>query len=197
MSKQAILTYQRATELLDYAPLTGVLTWLRRPIRPEEIARDKGWNNRFAGKEAGCITPYGYRLVCVTSELFVEEKFLGHILGWLLYYGEWPRMQIDHINRVRHDNRIANLRLATVSQNMTNGKLRCNNTSGVKGVHYNKQRNNWIASLNKDGVTVFRQSYRTMEEAVAARQEVAHRVFGEYANETIIKPPGLASSEVP
>lgn len=179
------ITPQQVRALLDYDPETGVLTSKSRPIRPEQVARDKGWNARFAGKPAGCITPYGYILVGITAEMGREEKILAHRLAWAHYYGKWPSGHLDHVNRKRKDNAIRNLRCATVAQNMANGSVRKDNTSGVRGVSYQAIRGKWRARLTVNGKQVYYGYFDTKEEAIDGRRKASLSILGEFASERV------------
>jgi hypothetical protein len=97
-----------------------------------------------------------------------------------MYYGEWPRGNVDHINGIPHDNRISNLRLATQTQNMQNTKLRSDNTSGVKGVYWVKRRRKWSAFISYGGKVRNLGSYATKEEAISVRRAAAERHFGQF-----------------
>lgn len=88
---------------------------------------------------------------------------------------------IDHINHNCLDNRKTNLRIVTHSQNMQNTRLRSNNTSGFKGVSFNKTNNRWIATIVENGNYHFLGSYATKDEAIHARQLGEKKYHGEYA----------------
>jgi len=76
----------------------------------------------------------------------VKRKCLKvHRIAWFLYYGDWPKYGIDHINRVKDDNRICNLRDVTQAVNLRNVGLRANNKSGYKNVSWDKTKGKWIA----------------------------------------------------
>ncbi|MDA6380520.1 HNH endonuclease signature motif containing protein [Escherichia coli] len=66
------------------------------------------------------------------------KAYPAHRLAWLIVYGTMPDGFIDHINRVRTDNRISNLRLVTHSENMQNRKIQKNNKSGYRGVSWDE-----------------------------------------------------------
>ena len=82
------------------------------------------------------------------------HNYYAHQVAWLWVYGEWPTSQIDHINRVRSDNRIANLRMANDSENGCNKGMQRNNQSGFTGVWFANWRGKWEASISKDGQRV-------------------------------------------
>jgi len=90
---------------------------------------------------------------------------------WALTYNEWPEFDIDHINGIRHDNRIENLRAVSRSENLKNVRLRDENTSGFTGVYWAADRNKWRAEICSDGVKIKIGSFSTLEEAVRARAE--------------------------
>lgn len=91
--------------------------------------------------------------------------------------GEWPKEQIDHANRDRLDDRWNNLREATWSDNMANRKLQGNNTSGFKGVSWDKVTNKWDVRVNRFHIGY----YDSLEEAVAVRDATASNLQGEFA----------------
>lgn len=107
-----------------------------------------------------------------------KKPYMAHRLAWLLTHGEWPEVEIDHINGDRADNRIVNLRLATRQQNMINRRTHKSNKLGVKGVSQIKNR--FRAQLWHCGKFVLNKSFATVEEASAAYQAKAQEVFGEW-----------------
>lgn len=113
----------------------------------------------------------------VDSNGYINVKLDGfthkvHRLIWEYKYGPIPEgMQIDHINGVRNDNRIGNLRLATRLQNSQNRKKRTDNSSGATGVTYNKSTGFWVARIGIDGERVYLGSYRSKEEAQEVRRQ--------------------------
>ena len=97
------------------------------------------------GNKLGWTDPKGYRRIQIGNIAYAE-----HHLVWLYHYGIIP-IQIDHINRVKHDNRVENLRLATTTENCRNQSLSRNNTSGQSGVTLCKTTKRWRARINIDG----------------------------------------------
>ena len=134
---------------LSYDPDTGVFTRL------------KSVGNQPIGSVAGNKTSHGYVRISVEGRLW-----RAHRLAWLFFYEVWPTDQIDHINGVRTDNRIVNLREVNNRENQSNtDKTR----SGIPaGVHWDKSRGKWFSqALTKDGKKALGR-YDDMEEAHAA-----------------------------
>jgi hypothetical protein len=160
---------------LVYAPETGVFTW--KPIA-ELTNWDAYWNRQFAHRTAGSIHKSGYLRINIDC-----RTYLGHLLAWQYVNGEKPKMPIDHINRDRADNRIANLRIATAKQNARNKRVQRNNTSGVLGITWNKSCQKWQASLEADGKCHYLGVFKELNDAAAARRKASIEVFGEWAGE--------------
>lgn len=115
----------------------------------------------------------GYLYVCIRG-----YGFLAHRIIWCAAHAEEPPRKIDHINCVRHDNRLLNLRLADNQQNVGNKKVNRNSQSRIKGVNYDRKRDKWRARIK--GITLGR--FETKELAAAAYKAAAIEHFGEYAH---------------
>jgi hypothetical protein len=89
--------------------------------------------------------------------------------------------KVDHINGDGLDNRKDNLRIVNQSQNMMNTGVRSTNTSGFKGVCYDKRWSNWLAHVWKDGKQIYIGSFKEKEDAARAYNEAAKKYHGEYA----------------
>jgi hypothetical protein len=144
-----MLTHERLKELLDYNPKTGVFTWKVRISRCEE------------GRQAGSRDKDGYVIVRIA-----RKDYKAHRLAYFYMTKEWPSGIMDHINRIRSDNRWINLRTVTEPLNLVNKSDLKNNTSGVKGVHWEKGRRKWVARLSSK----VKKRFDTFEEAVRARK---------------------------
>ena len=96
--------------------------------------------------------------------------------------GSWPEKEIDHINNNTLDNRFVNLREADHQQNGYNKKLQANNTSGVKGVYWDKSRCKWMARLNINGRMVNLGRFANIEDAVKKIMEEREKHHGEFFN---------------
>jgi len=158
-------------QLLEYDPETGILTWKPRPVEMfAEGSRQERtciiWNKRFAGKTAmNTSLPNGY----LTGGLLKKTTY-AHRAAWAIFYGEWPRQDIDHINGDRQDNRIENLRSVSRSENMRNCGMLKTNTSGTTGVSFNGKLQKWAASIQVDKKSIYLGLFSSIEEAQAARR---------------------------
>lgn len=124
----------------------------------------------------------GYREISLDDRSYCAAK-----LAWLYMFGEYPECVIDHINRVRDDDRFVNLRLATQSQNIANSGMYAHNTSGAKGVYFYKSRKAkgwapWWAYITCDKKRFSLGYFHTKESAIAARIEAEVKFFGEFAD---------------
>lgn len=158
------LTVGRLRELIDYNPDTGSMVW--------KISTS---NRNPVGSEAGTLQSAGYRNVTIDG-----QRYLAHRLAWFHVYGVWPK-EIDHINRDRTDNRLANLREASRSQNNVNITRRSDNKSGVTGVTWHNGSQKWRAVCHVNGKQVQIGMFDSIEEAATAYAEVAERLHGEFA----------------
>ena len=166
------LTFDRLHETLRYTPATGQFRWL---------VSNSG--RRQAGMIAGDKkADSGYILIGID-----RVRYRAHRLAWLYMTGQWPAHQIDHINGIRSDNRWCNLREATQQQNSANMRLRSANSSGVKGVYWNKQRGKWCATLAYGRKQVHGGFYDDLNDAAAAYRNLAKSYFGEFARPERIK----------
>ena len=84
---------------------------------------------------------------------------------------------VDHKNRNRLDNRKENLRKATTTQQAQNRGLQSNNTSGVVGIYYRKERNAWFAQITVNGKTKTIKYSHNKEEAIRARLEAEKNIL--------------------
>jgi hypothetical protein len=159
-----VITAERLRELLAYDPTSGGFAW----------RVDRGGLAK-AGQIAGSRNGIGYVNIRVDG-----RDYSAHRLAWLHVTGAWPAGQIDHINGVRDDNRIANLREATNAQNQWN-RAHQGSVSGFKGVKWCKIQRKWRAELRKDGRKIHLGRFATAEEAHAAYCAAASEHFGEFA----------------
>jgi hypothetical protein len=160
------ITADELRSLLSYNPETGLFIWLQRTSNRIEV-----------GGVAGHPDPKsGYSLIGIKGRVYKASR-----LAWLYMTGEWPPNRIDHINRDRLDDRWANLRACSHSQNMANTGIWKHNTSGVKGVHLHAETGRWRARIAKDGKSISLGLYATPEEAGEAYRKAAIKLYGEFA----------------
>lgn len=151
--------------LLHYDPETGGMTWLERPrwLFATHNAYTS-WNTKFTGKAAlAARHNYGY----LHGRIF-HKAYLTHRVIWAWVRGEWPD-QIDHINGIRDDNRIENLRSVSNAENHKNQRLRKNNKSGALGVYQVKNSNRWLAKITVDNQSMHLGYFDTFDAAAEAR----------------------------
>ncbi len=129
---------------LSYCPETGKFFWVK-----------SNSNRTTVGQVASNVNTTGYGRIRFDSVLY-----LAHRLAWWFYYDCWPKGQVDHINGDRTDNRIANLRLATQSQQ--------NQNRNPKGVCFDKQSGKYKAQLKINGKRVLNSLHAEEAEARAA-----------------------------
>lgn len=131
MSKKPIVDAATLRQLFTYDPESGFLTWKERPRDMFPTQRSyRAWNARLAGARAfTCKNPAGY----LTGQIF-SRWYSAHRVVWAWVNGMWPEHQIDHINRVRDDNRISNLRPVTNAENARNQSAPKSSKTGICGV---------------------------------------------------------------
>jgi hypothetical protein len=99
----------------------------------------------------------------------------------MMVHGEWPKIDVDHINCIKDDNRISNLRLATRHQNLANTRVRKTNKLGLKGVYLHKAPNSYRSLIRVRGKRIDLGIFQSPEEAAAAYKKAAERYFGDFA----------------
>lgn len=155
-----MITQDELKDRLIYDPSTGIFT------------------ERSSGVSVGSITHYGYVQIGLDY-----EDYKAHRLAFLYMTGSTPKM-IDHKNRVKNDNRWSNLRECSYEENNCNTSIRSDNTSGVKGVSWDKNRNKWQAKVQFKGKTYgagYHINLKDAEIAVSLKRDELH---GSFANQS-------------
>ncbi|ABN47338.2 putative NHN endonuclease [Salmonella phage SETP3] len=153
-------------DFLSYDPDTGIFKWVKhrcQTAKPGDVVTYKdrkgyillGWNRVY------------YR---------------AHRLAWWWVYGVMPTEQIDHINGIRDDNRICNLRLADEFQQNHNRKTPVTNTSGVKGVNWSKHHSAWCARVTFKGTRYQIGYFQNINDAEVSLREFREKLHGEFCN---------------
>lgn len=155
------LTVEFARENISYDPLTGELHWLKPGVR------------RLMDRPVGSVHTSGY----VRLRVLGKVQY-AHRLAWLLSYGAWPQRDIDHINGVRSDNRLANLRDVSRTANCEN--QRCapssNRSTGVLGVCWHPGAKKFMASIGVSRKKLYLGLFPTAEEAHQAYLQAKRRL---------------------
>jgi hypothetical protein len=127
------------------------------------------------GQKAGCLQKNGYVYVNIDC-----KPKLAHRIIFMMQKGYLPTF-LDHIDGNRSNNKIENLRPATNSQNKWNAKIRNDNSSGIKGITWEKKRNKWRASCNKNGKRHDAGFFDSLEDAKKAIQILRSSIHGNFA----------------
>ena len=156
------ITKDQLIDLLEYRD--GKVFWKRTS------------GNRLGGSEAGSIYPDGYKRVRIN-----RKSYAVHRVVFLMHHGFLPEF-LDHINNDKIDNRIDNLRPATISQNNHNIKTPKHNTSGIKGVLWDKSMKKWRAQTKLHRKTIYLGCFADIELAELVVVEARKIYHGQYAN---------------
>jgi hypothetical protein len=128
-------------------------------------------------KEAGSVnTSGGYRRICIN-----KTNYLTHRLVYMMHFGKLPKY-LDHINGIRTDNRIENLREATHSQNQCNRIYNGKSKAGVKGLCWHSREQRWSAKIQINHKKIYLGYYKSIELAENAVQEARKKYHGEFVN---------------
>jgi len=158
------LTQEYLKKLFEYQ--AGLLYWRIKPSPRINI-----------GAQAGCVDKNGYRIIRIN-----KQNYKAHRIIFFMFNGYWPEM-VDHINGNKDDNRIENLRAADQHTNQYNRGIPKNNSSGVRGVYWNKSANKWQAYCWVDGVNHHIGVYTDLNEAKLARENFTKIHHKNYARQ--------------
>lgn len=109
--------------------------------------------------------------------------FLAHRVAWAIYHGSWPERLIDHINGVKKDNRLCNLREATHAQNIYNNHSMVKSKTGFRGVSHTKNKKKFIARIKVNRKLIVLGVFNSSEEAYERYKEEAKKIRGEFYRE--------------
>jgi HNH endonuclease/AP2 domain len=159
------LTQQQLKQQLHYDPESGIFTWVLNKYKTT-IGKIAGSNN------------HGYIIIRV-----YYTRYFAHRLAWLYMTGEWPKHDVDHIDMDRKNNKWTNLREATRSQNKFNVNKFSTNTSGYKGVSFDKSRNKFTAQCMVNGKLYHLGRFLSAELASNAYQAFTKHHHGVFYRE--------------
>jgi hypothetical protein len=167
MTKMKLLpppSLERLKQALHYEPDTGNFYWT-----------DNHPRIRWRGKKSGTPHHNGYIKISLDGQFYA-----AHRLAWLYVTGAWPKVYLDHINRDRADNRIANLRECDSQLNWFNSRAR--SASGLKGVYRRTANpNRWYAEIRVGGKLKTLGTFGSRDEAAAVYAAAARLHRGEFA----------------
>lgn len=163
MAKQPDITHELLRQLVRFEADIQKYFWNPRPRKMFKTDGSfKSWNSAWANKETfHAVDGRGY---CQAVVLY--RHYNAHRIIWFYHYGEWPNGQVDHINGIRTDNRLANLRVVSQAENLRNTKRRVNNSSGTSGVSWNPLTKTWRVRVPNKEIG----SFQKKQDAVAARK---------------------------
>ena len=149
-----MITQKELQEILHYNPETGMFTRIKSFV-----------HNAPLGVLTGSYR-HGYRGVTIK-----KKSYKLHRLAWLYVCGEFPKNSIDHINQIRDDNRICNLREVDHAENNKNMPIRIDNKSGTIGVYWCSTYKKWKAVIGVGGKTISLGYHKNKEDAIKLRKE--------------------------
>lgn len=167
------ITYEQAHEYFEYRD--GNLFW----------KKDVGYRVK-KGKIAGCISVTKHKKQAWAKYwrvVFNGKSYGNHNIIFLMHHGYLPTLPdcVDHIDNNSLNNNILNLRHATRSQNAINQKIRIDNTYGIKGVIWQKLRNNWMARIHVNCKHIYLGRYKNFFDACCARKSAENKYHGEFS----------------
>ena len=160
-----MLTQNRLKHLLSYCPSSG-----------EFACAISGSGRGKIGEIAGTIGHKGYRAIKIDG-----KSYQAHRLVWLYVHGKFPRDQIDHINGIRDDNRLENLRDANSADNARNRKVPVTSKSGIMGVSWRKRDKCWVAQMQVADKNMHLGQSKDLSLVIWYR-EMAEQRFGFHQN---------------
>jgi hypothetical protein len=160
-----MITQERLHEMFEY--------------RDGTLYRKKSLGRSKTGDKAGFVTNKGYIYINIDKKCIA-----AHRLIWVMQHGAFPEL-IDHIDGDRLNNRIENLRLADRFGNAQNKRMHKNNTSGVKGVYWKRDKNKWAAQITCNNQQKFLGCFASIDEANEAVSLARSSLHGQFANHGI------------
>ena len=161
--KSESISFDRLNEVLEFDTSVKHFRW-----------KVSTGSRAVIGDIAGNLNPIGYWKIMID-----RKQYLEHRLVWFFHHKTWSIKELDHINGIRHDNRIENLREATRQQNNFNrGSGKNNKSTGHKNIQPNGSGYRVSCGLNYKNV--YLGTFRTIEEAITIRDQWITNHHGEF-----------------
>lgn len=148
-TKEESLDWDVLVNALDYCIDTGIFRW-----------KDSRRGAVVKGSVAGGSDSNGYITIKLNG-----TKYYAHRLAWFYCFKEWPISLLDHVDQIKYNNRLDNLREANHSQNALNTGIPINNSTGFKGVCLHTASGKYQAQVKINGAYKYLGLYNTKEEA--------------------------------
>ena len=158
MGESMELTQEEVKRIFKYDRKTGAL------VRRFSVGK------AVAGTHSTCKDRDGYIVIGINKKLY-----RAHRVVWLYFHGQWPNNDCDHINRIKDDNRIQNLRDITRSQNKQNQLVTRVSKSGIKGVCWVAKIGRWQAEITHQGKSYILGRFVDIEDAAKAYKAAAKK----------------------
>ena len=149
-------------DVIRYCIYTGRLIWLD--------SKQGRKTNKIEGTDSS-----GY--IRLTYE---GNTYQAHRVAWFIHYGTQPKT-LDHVDNVRTNNALHNIRECTVQQNAWNRKTPCTNTSGCSGVSWHKSKSRWYAFINVNKKRKSLGYHTDIDDAITARRDAEQKYYKEFA----------------
>lgn len=174
--KREYPSQERLKSLFEYND--GNLYWNARPRSDFKTSQGFGaFNTQCLGRKANTGKSNGYEVIKINGSMY-----LTHRLIYIWWNGQLDDSEeIDHKDNSILHNRIENLRKATRKQNCLNTRISCRNTSGVKGVSWDKNRKKWQVQVVVNGKKSSGR-FESIEAAEAFAKSTRERIHGEFHN---------------
>lgn len=149
-----MISHEELLDTLTYNPDTGAFFW-----------KNKG-RGRQLNKEVGSWDMYGYKTVRLGKQNN-NKSYKLHRLAWFYATGEWPKHDIDHLNGIRHDNRMENLRDVPRKMNLENQRKIKNRPTktGLIGAYFDSRKDMFYSRISHHDKSIYLGSFKTAEEA--------------------------------
>ena len=164
--KNEIRIYTDYAEIDTYDQYGNVVTTFKIDLDNVDLARSRKWRTVFKLNK-----PYLFSGNQHTSRVYFHRLII-----------DCDNMQVDHISGDTSDNRKQNLRIVTIQDNMKNLQKKSNNTSGIRGVSFDKKKNRWKVDFTYEKIRIYPHPFKEKSEAVYCRYCFEKQLLGEYRN---------------